>query len=487
MDALHKAVCAGQIDEVKKLVESGVDFNHVHGMQGTALCNAIASHQTHIAEYLVGAGCDVNAVDYDGEPPLLLALRKENVAVANILIDDELCNFNNVDPVTKQTALCFASSNGLVDIVVKLVESGHCDVVKSDADNNTAMHLAVLKQHRDVLKILSRIPDLKTLRNKGGLTPLHIAALNGDLETLELLYPSNTGAQHTLMEPLFGKVDFETSSRHPTKDLSIRTRYTNDTPLHYAVRESHRGMVEALIKRGVDINAQNNVAQTPLLIACGNSDLDIVLHLLENRAEPNTPGTLSNITDSVKILLMRDRQITPLGAAAYCDNLPLAETLVHHGADMNRKDDRGQTPLFVAFIQNSPDTAMFLLCTALEQAVDISSHNYCGDTLLHAVVRCTEKAYELACFLIGLGCPKDVRNRLGNLPIHEAIAHENEDVVRAIVDEGGDITELDRSGTSPMHLAALVGNIEIAKILLSHGADVNELSDCGKTPSIHGS
>ncbi|XP_046368146.1 ankyrin-3-like [Haliotis rufescens] len=482
MDALHKAICAGQIDAVKKQVEAGVDVNHVYGMQGTALCNAISSHQTRIAEYLVGAGCDVNATDYDGEPPLLLALRKDDLAVAKTLIDHELCNLNNVDPVTKQTALCYASLNRLVDIVVQLVESGRCDVTKSDTDNNTAMHLAVLKQHQDVLKILSRIPELKTLWNKGGLAPLHIAALNGDIETLDLLYPSNTGAQHTLMEPLFGKVDFETSSKHPTKDLSIRTRYTNDTPLHYAVRESHRQMVETLIKRGVNIDAQNNVAQTPLLIACGNNDLDIVLLLLENRAEPNTLGTLSNITDSVTILLLRDRQISPLGAAAYCDNLPLAETLVHHGADMNRKDDRGQTPLFVAFIQNSPDTAMFLLCTALEQAVDISSHNYCGDTLLHAVVRCTEKAYELSCFLIGLGCPTGVRNRLGNLPIHEAIAHENEDVVRAIVDEGGDVTELDRSGTSPMHLAALVGNIEIAKFLLAHGADINELSDCGKTP-----
>lgn len=84
-------------------------------MRGTALCAAIEARNCDIANLLIEAGCDVNARDFDGEPPLLLALRKEKplalslrkaaLDIAKILISNKKCNVNKVDPLTKKSAI----------------------------------------------------------------------------------------------------------------------------------------------------------------------------------------------------------------------------------------------------------------------------------------------------------------------------------------------------------------------------------------------
>ena len=69
----------------------------------------------------------------------------------------------------------------------------------------------------------------------------------------------------------------------------------------------------------------------------------------------------------------------------------------------------------------------------------------------------------------------------GATPLHLAVAHDQENIARLILDNGADINiranNLD--GASPLAWAAFLGKVRLTKILLDRGADVDALDNHG--------
>lgn len=69
----------------------------------------------------------------------------------------------------------------------------------------------------------------------------------------------------------------------------------------------------------------------------------------------------------------------------------------------------------------------------------------------------------------------------GATPLHLAVAHDQENIVGLILDNGADINiranNLD--GASPLAWAAFLGKVRMTKILLNRGADVDALDNHG--------
>lgn len=68
-------------------------------------------------------------------------------------------------------------------------------------------------------------------------------------------------------------------------------------------------------------------------------------------------------------------------------------------------------------------------------------------------------------------------------PIHSAVASNNADITKILLEAGADVNVKQVSGITPLHSAAHHGNIELIILLLEAGADVNANSEDGKTPS----
>ena len=128
--------------------------------------------------------------------------------------------------------------------------------------------------------------------------------------------------------------------------------------------------------------------------------------------------------------------------AAGQGNVEVVQTLLSHGADVNKSDMFGWTALFVAAEQGNVEVVQALL-----------SHG--------AEVNKSDKDGWTALFL--------------------AAEQGNVEVVRALLSHGADVSKEDRHGKTALFTAARQDNILVLQALLSHGADVNRSDKSGKT------
>jgi uncharacterized protein len=129
VNELWKAVAAGDLEEVKKLVAGKAKLD-TRGKNGhTPLTEAISGDKTEIALYLIEHGANPNATDKDRQPPLRWAAvrsgwvkRHQNVKVAKALIDRGAV----LDERDKDgfTPLIWAANRGAARLVKLLLDSG---------------------------------------------------------------------------------------------------------------------------------------------------------------------------------------------------------------------------------------------------------------------------------------------------------------------------------------------------------------------------
>ena len=148
---------------------------------------------------------------------------------------------------------------------------------------------------------------------------------------------------------------------------------------------------------------------------------------------------------------------TLLHWAAGLGNLVVAKFLISQGADVNAKDNKGNTPLHSAALEGH-DTPFY-------SATDKGHH------------------IEVAKFLVSQGADVNTKNNEGYTPLHSAAYEGNIEIVKFLVSQGADVNAKDKNvvGT-PLHVAALKGNVEVAKFLVSQGADVKVKGYNGLTP-----
>ena len=193
-------------------------------------------------------------------------------------------------------------------------------------DPAVAQRLAELKAYPG--KVLARLHH----RGRFGRTPLHDAAEEGPPALVSFLIAQ--GAE----------VDVDSNW---------------GTPLHVAAHAGHQEIVEILVAAGADVNAEHD-GHTPLFWPVCRGQKDIVQLLLANGAEVNVADKSGRTlvehansqrqAETLKILIMAKGEggRTPLHWAVAEGRKAMVQMLLRNGADVNAKDDAGQTPLDIA-------------------------------------------------------------------------------------------------------------------------------------------
>ncbi|WP_113662750.1 ankyrin repeat domain-containing protein [Pedobacter nanyangensis] len=92
---------------------------------------------------------------------------------------------------------------------------------------------------------------------------------------------------------------------------------------------------------------------------------------------------------------------------------------------------------------------------------------------------------EIARFLVLKGAEVNLpsKNGFNVFPIHSAVASNNYNIAKMLLDAGAYPNVCQKSGVAPLHSAAQLGNIEMIILLLEHGAEVTLRMEGGKLPA----
>ena len=251
-------------------------------------------------------------------------------------------------------------------------------------------------------------------------------------------------------------------------DANMPQRGMNYTPLMVAAKRWGFGEVlRTLLAHGADANARDVNRRTALDNALCSEDADNVRLLLEGGAKVNQPGLLSYVIrrcmnrEILRVMIehgadvnMRDEEgDTALHEAVDMSSAETVWLLLKAGADPNARNKRGESPMSLA--QSRNDTEALTLLTATRE--EIMQRADIADTPSLRSIMLKHNHY---------GDPVDNKINMGN-PNHEACLAELQEALAAGA-------EVDSKGSSDLGLAIRLGyRMDIIELLMDAGADVN--------------
>jgi ankyrin repeat protein len=359
------------------------------------------------------------------KPTLLEAAEAADRATALRLLA-EGANPNAVGP-DGTTAIMYAAANDDIELVRALIKAG-ADVKLKNEFGTSAITEAAIVGSAPVLEALLKAGADPNTRNPEGETPLMAVARSGKVEAARALLDARA-------------------------DVNARESWGGQSALMWAAAQSQAEMVKLLASRGADLNARGVVRQwerkviteprpkdmnkggfTALLYAAREGCVECLRHLMEAGANPSIGDP-----DGV----------TPLNMALLNLHFDAAAYLVKAGADINKWDLFGRSPLYMA--------------------ADVSTLPVKGNGAM-AVIPSEDKntALDVARMLLEAGANPNLQ--LKRRPPYRDVPQ----------DRGGD--GILAQGATALLRAARAGDAPFVELLLKHGALVDLPSKEGVTP-----
>ena len=236
------------------------------------------------------------------------------------------------------------------------------------------------------------------------------------------------------------------------------------TPLYYSSLCGFSELVEHIvIKHPQQVNAVDGRLNFPLLAAAAMKHIRVAEILLEHGANVDVRG-------------MRGQ--TPLHSAI--SDFSMVQFLLKHGADVNCQQDNLRTPLHLAAYYGELKVARLLI----EHKAEVDSRDSEGQTPLYLLLevhgRDDDDILEFSKLLLEHGTDVNMRaNQRKWTPLHEVAYWGNLKIARALLDHGANPNTESEYGETALHVAARSEyssqerTVGIARLLLELGVDVH--------------
>ena len=137
---------------------------------------------------------------------------------------------------------------------------------------------------------------------------------------------------------------------------------------------------------------------------------------------------------------------------------------------VGERDTLGRIPLHLAATYGADRSVIALL---LERRADIEARDNYGDTPLHTAI--ASDRLDVLVVLLENGADIEARDDFGDTPLHNAARASKPDVVAVLLDFGADIEARDELDNTPLEEAAEHGDAATMSVLLDRGAEVGDL------------
>ena len=292
--------------------------------------------------------------------------------------------------------------------------------------------------------------------NRDGKTPLHMAALHGHIDVIEVLLAKDA------------KSGQEIRVNQEDRDGNL--------PLHLAAKENHLEAVKMLVDGGnANVNARNKLGETPLLLAARAGHIAVVNYFLLQRisAEINTACC---------------DQWTPLHSAVYAghDEVVASLTRQRHLV-VNTFDVHKMSSPLIASVElcgklpapNSPDNTGRSNCSSVIEKRDVARKIMTSLLVRGADVRSIDSNGQTALHRAAKYCRKDIVELLLNPKyiVEKTAYHGSTHTTRGSVVDNPVLHIHDADGRTPLHVATAHNSVAIIPLLVKKSRSVDQNGD----------
>jgi ankyrin repeat protein len=247
------------------------------------------------------------------------------------------------------------------------IEQG-VDVNVADSNGATPLHWAVYHDASDLVARLLEAGADPSAASRYGATPISEAAIAGNVEVLEALIEAGAdvnapGADGQTPLMIVARTDNTAAAEvllGAGADVGAREQWKQQSALMWAAARGRAAMIRLLVSHGADVDARSLVHEwprqttvfprskylpsgglTPLLYAAREGCVDCVEELIAAGAQLNLPDP---------------DEVSPLLIAVLNAHFDTAKVLLEGGANPNKWDLWGRSPLYAAVDYNTIPT-----------------------------------------------------------------------------------------------------------------------------------
>jgi uncharacterized protein len=435
--ALHWAVWGEALETVDELIRAGANVAAANAFGITPAYIAAENGNVAIIRKLLETGADANTADRTGDTLLMAAVRAGKLDAVHLLLDRG-AKVNAAEPELGHTVLMWAVRENQAALVKLLIERGASIEARTRIGAKPAARPpgAGGGSHGVGIVRSGVPPQGEQQPAPGGMTPLLFAARDGLLGAAEVLVAA--------------KADLNAADPNGM------------TPLMMAITNNQLDVARLLVEKGADVRAADWWGRTPLWAAVEIRNLDLRSGATENGVDRDAAFHLIeaiiargvDVNARVKEFPPQRRHLLGLGSLEWVDftgqtafiraaqsaDVPVMRLLLSKGADPNIATFNGTTALMTAAGVN----------WVVGQTFSESPARW-----LEAVKLCLE-----------LGGDVNAVNEMGLAAAHGAANRGSDDIIELLAQKGARFDVPDKHGRTPLTWAEgvfLATNSPVAK------------------------
>ena len=272
------------------------------------------------------------------------------------------------------------------------------------------------------------------------------------------------------------------------RGADINAQTNGWSALHFASVKGHESVVNLLLEKGAHVDHRDQYGKTALLHALRIGHVSIARSLLEKGADVNhecyekygsplQKAASCGHYSIVQLLLLHgadvnaqngERQASALHVSSKEGHGSIVQILLKHGADVNAQDGKHEASALHLASEESRESIIQIL---LEHGADINARDRHGSNALDiASLKGDVSSMQI---LLEHGTDVNARDVFGSCALHHASEYGHESSVQILLEHEADVTARDIFDHSALHYASKNGHETSVQILLEHGADVN--------------
>ncbi len=458
---------SNRLAAMKLQLEQGADPNLMTKDGSTLIAWASRLGMYDIVCLLLNHGADPNILTDNCSPPLHLAVQKGHTKIIDVLLKNK-ANVNAKDS-RGQTALLCAIKAKKAEAARQLLENSAHPNLGEENGSTPLVWASKLGMTDIVCLLLNHGADPNPPACNDGKTPLHLAAQKGLIKIVDALLKKKA------------QIDAQDSQGQTALLCAIKAKKAEtarqllENGANHSLGEENGSMplVWAIRRRMTDIAnliKKNLNLQTALFYSIRSGNTKSVQELLKNGVNPNLPNQDGHAALQLAIYVyQRD--------ASYPGKTNIVYLLINHGVNLNSGFHNNFTPLHIAAENGCTDIVNKLL----EEGADINVKNKYNETpLIGAITNICEpkKGYELAARLLKKGADPNCghyEDDYRRVPLLAIVTEwKRTDIVSLLLRYGAD-------PIVSLHWAAKRGNTKIIEGLLKNRANIDAQDSQGRT------